>query len=401
MQILVVNPTLISKSLGACEQDRLANVRDLLRLGHEVRVLSRASPHVNQTESERHYTAMGAQATILPPPTQRWQPSRVRDIAFLDGAAWDYGNPDFLKALMTILTTWNPAIVWCHASYLWPPALFAKQRGFPAVLRSVNNEARHLTDLGMTLGNRLRYVGKRLGEARVTHASVLAAITPVEQAEYAQTNPCANVHLLPLRTLPGLLRHTPRAASDGPLRVYFMGASYNVRHNLSALEFVVQEIAPRLRQAVPGGFEIHVLGGKVPERVAALAAPDLIFAGYVPDLDGYLSQMDIALAPRLSGEGMQQKLFESLCRGFPTITHPAALGGYSFEDGTHMMLASTPDAYVEALLRLRDPERRAALGSGALARATELFSQSAIDERVRAILYAALGQANAVARRAG
>lgn len=219
MSILVVNPTLARLStLGACEQDRLANVRDLVADSHELRVLSRASPYASEVNSVRYYANIGVEATILPPRIQRWRSSRFRDLAFLDGAVWDYGSPNFLRTLGTLLATWRPTLVWCHASYVWPSSLFAKRLGVPVILRSVSNEAHHLTGWGWTLGNRVRYLSKRLGEYCVTHASVRAAITPVKQAEYAHATPRATVHLLPLRTLPGLLNRTPRAPSDGPLR---------------------------------------------------------------------------------------------------------------------------------------------------------------------------------------
>ncbi|HVO41216.1 MAG TPA: hypothetical protein VMT34_01275, partial [Aggregatilineales bacterium] len=60
MRILVINPTLVRlNALGACEQDRLANVYDLLRLGHEVRLLTRTSSYQSIEESTQFYDGQG------------------------------------------------------------------------------------------------------------------------------------------------------------------------------------------------------------------------------------------------------------------------------------------------------------------------------------------------------
>jgi glycosyltransferase involved in cell wall biosynthesis len=390
MRVLVINPALLRfDSLGACEQDRLAHIRDLTRLGHDVRLLTRASPHHTVERAQQYYLEAHFEAQVAPPPSQRWTLSRLRDLAFLDGAAWEYGSPDFLETINRALDTWQPQLVWCHGSYLWAAARFARHR-VPTVIRSVNYEPNQLEERSSAAAYWVRYLGKQLGEQRATHSTVLAAITPDEQTLYQRINPRARVELLPLRTLPDLLKATPRPNASLPLRIFFMGASYNVPHNLAALEFVVTSLAPHLRASAPGTFEFHILGSKVPKKLLDYAAPDLIFAGYVPDLDAYLAQMDIALAPRLSGVGMQQKVFEPLCRGFPTITHPQALAGYAFEDGKQVLLGSTVSDYGAALFSLKDVARRRELGENALQRASELFSREVMDSRLQSILDTAL-----------
>ncbi len=393
MRILVVNPALIRlDALGACEQDRLANIHDLLRLGHDVRLLTRTIDHKSVAETTHYYRDQQIDARVLQPLARRWVPQRLRDIAYLDGAAWTYGAPDFLAALGDWLSDWQPDLVWCHASYLWAPALFARRQGVPAVVRSVNYEPGHfISESGWRKAIGPRYVGKYYGEWRATCATVLAAITPVEQARYHRINRRADVRLLPLRSLPDMLHFTPRAPAQPPLRVFFLGASYNISHNARALEFILTRIVPPVRAQAPGEFEFHLLGSKVPPYLHRLAAPDVVFAGYVPHLADYLANMDIALVPRLAGSGMQQKIFEPLCRGFPTITHRSALAGYQFEDGKHTLLAETATDYVGHLLRLRDGALRQELGQNAQAQARQLFDRAAMDARIQAILSAATG----------
>jgi len=175
-----------------------------------------------------------------------------------------------------------------------------------------------------------------------------------------------------------------------PLRVFFMGASYNISHNLAGLAFIVHEIIPAIRAVAPHCFEFHILGSKVPASIGKLAAPDLSFDGYVPNLTQYLTMMDIALMPSLFGVGMQQKVFESLCRGFPTITHPQALAGYPFEPGVHVMVATDKAGFVAHLLTLQDAVYRQHIALQAVTRATKLFSHTALMQAMNEILVKAV-----------
>jgi glycosyltransferase involved in cell wall biosynthesis len=395
MRILVINPLLPSlKMLGACEQDRLISLDDLQRLGHDVHVLTLSNPHHPLVEHQAYYAKRGVvQVKVVPYPRQRLSPARLRNVAYLlDGAAWEYATPRFRQAVEKALQQVKPDVVWCHTSYLWPPARMASHHGFPTVIRSVNYESSHvLQEDGRTLGNWLRYFGKEMGERwAARRSSVLAAITPDEQQIYQAMAPGHPIHLLPLRTLPRLLRPPHRVLDRRPLHVFFMGASYNVPHNRAALDFVVGQVVPRVRNAAPERFVFHVIGGKIPHEMRNYAAPDLILDGYVDDIDAHLDKMDIALVPSRFGQGMQQKVFEALCRGFPTITTHRALAGYLFEDASSIMLADDAEASAAQLLRLEDPALRARTAAGASQQAAALFSQPVLDSCMAAILAAAI-----------
>jgi hypothetical protein len=393
MRILVLKPMLPRyDALGACEQDHIACTTSLITQGHTVRMLTRANSRHTPEQTVSFYADWGIEAESLPFRRQRLAPSRFTDAAYLDGAAWVHALPDWLDALDHCLRDWTPDLLWCLGSYNWPPAAYAKRHGFRTVIRSDNYEPLHMLDeKGSAGANRIRYFGKVLSERRaLANANVLAAITPAEQRIYQKVNPRADVRLLPLCALPYLLKRQPRRVYAKPLRVFFMGSTYNVPHNLAALNFVVDEVVPGARAAAPGAFEFHVLGSKVPPEVSAQAAPDLIFDGFVPDLDAHLDTMDIALIPSLFGHGMQQKVFEPLCRGLPTITHGRALAGYPFEDGASVLLASDAESYVRQLVRLQDRGLRDRLAVGAYERASSLFNQAQMDSYIGEIVAGAM-----------
>jgi glycosyltransferase involved in cell wall biosynthesis len=394
MRVLIVNPEVPRlHSLGACEQDRLVNAADLQRYGYEVRLLTRANPHNSIPENEQFYAKHGVQATVtaFSPPSRA--PYRFGDVANIDGAAWVYGMPDFRTATDAVLDEWKPDLVWCHTSFSWHPAFRAKLRGIPTVIRSTNYEPNQLVyETRRTAGQYVRYFGKLYSERRTLQgASVLAAITPFEASIYSRIAATIKsdtpVEVLPLRTLPALLRNPVPAREHAPLRVFMMGSSYNMSHNRVALEFIVRDLAPIMRERAPGAFEFHILGSKVPDELKRqFAAPDVIFDGYVEDLEAHLNTMDIALAPSLIGAGMQQKVFEPICRGFPTVTHTRALAGYALENGKHILTGNNLGEVAAALTSLRDPALRTRIAADGAARARDLFSQQVIDAKVNAII---------------
>jgi len=397
-RILVVYPAVPNyQALGAASQDQMAHLADFLRLGYSVHLVTRGSPYRALEEGKQFYQRYGIEADLVPWTTRNYIGRRLRDIAFLDGMAWDYAKPDFQEVVRRMIVEWKPDLVWCHTTFLWSAAALASRFNIPAVIRSINFEPNELRHSSATKGllNQLRMRGKWLGEKRaMKNASVLVPITPEEATIYRSLDPRINLAVLPLGTLSRLLT-IPYAARDrSPLHVYFMGSTYSVAHNRAALEFIVQQVVPEVRRLAPGAFVFHILGRHVPSPLANLATPDLVFEGFVPDLDPFLAGMDIALVPSLFGPGMQQKIFEPLARAFPTITQRRGLGGYNFEGDVHLLLAEDAQDFARQLIRLQSHALRNALSKNVRQRAIELFSQDQLDAVLQSIFDQALQTAS-------
>lgn len=382
MRVLVINPMFTRYGmLGACEQDCLATIRNLKELGHEVRLLTMNNSFNSLDEGKTFYADQGVTVELVAYEQHKLDWRRLRDPAFLDGASWECAQQHMTAAMEEMLDRWQPEFVWSRTTFSWALARLARRRGIPTVIRSVNYEPDHeYLEEGNWLANQIRYYGKVLSERRcLQHSDVLVAITPDEQHIYQRLARGATIDLLPLHSLPRLLRPPHRVLDQKPLRVFCMGSSYNVPHNLAALEFVVEEIVPLARQNTPDVFEFHVMGGKVPPHVTRHAAPDLVFDGFVPNIDAHLQTMDIALVPSLYGQGMQQKIFEPLCRGFPTLTNRRALAGYPYQHDESVLVAETAEDYVRQLCRLQDPALRAKLAEDASRQSHHLFSAERIE----------------------
>lgn len=383
-KILVVTPRFPYPEAGACEQDRAEGIRQLRRLGYEVRVLAKYFDWQNPKEIETQWERERVPVTLVPY-------SQGRPLSFflthpwrLDGAAAEYAEPRIQSALRRILRSYKPDLVWFDYTYLWPLFGAVREHRLPIVVRSINVEARHFLDEdGRTLLHYLKYPPKMATEfITARRADAVLAITPREELFYHHLG-ARRAATLPLRSLPGKFgAHSPRRV-DGVWNAFFCGSTYSVAHNRRALEFVARELAPFAERAFPGAFMFFVTGAKFPKDIRENLPPNVRYVGFVKDMEAFLADMDIAVSPSFFGAGMQQKIFEPLARGFPTITNRRGLSGYDFVCGEDVLCADTAREYVAALDILRSFETRARLSAHAKEKSAVQFSQDALDAIVK------------------
>jgi glycosyltransferase involved in cell wall biosynthesis len=392
----MVMPSIPYPESGAEQSDRASGIRQLSRLGYEVKVLAKATIRQTTEVAETAARAFGVPIRSAPyvysntvlDRTARTKKffRKLANPAFLDGAALEYAEPGIQALLEEELGTWKPDLVWFEYTYLWPLYPLVRKHGVPIVTRSLNFEPKHfLEEDGATFLNKLRATPKYASERRsIRWSDAVFAITPNEEAIY---RPDAKVvATLPLRGLPAFFGRQHAIREQKPLRVFFMGSTYNVSHNREALAFLAKEVLPQANTRFPRAFSFHILGGKVPEDIAATLRGSATVHGYVDDLDSMLETMDVALIPSLSGAGMQQKIFEPLCRGIPTIASPRGIAGYPFKAGKHYLGASSAAEFVAALAALRDPKIRQRLGAAARNLSRQLFAENVLDATVQGVL---------------
>lgn len=387
MRLLVVTPWIPYPITGADQQDRFYGFKQLQRLGHDVRVIAKIHAFQPEAEVRAFYEKEGIDLELVP-----YAPSlagvlaknlhRVAaEPALLDGAALEYLEPGIVRAVETRVRDWKPDAALVEFSFLWPMNVLLRRLGVPVVMRSANNEAQQAIDehRGSPL-HRVLAIPKFRGERLAARTcDVMLAITPWERAWYERCG-AKDVDVLPLRGLFRTMRPRTHAPKD-VLDVVFLGSSYTNGHNRDALRFVLERVVPLLRERMPGAYRVHVTGKKFPESFTRFTGPDVEVHGFIPELDAFLDTMDVALCPSVTGQGMQQKVYEPLCCGLPLVTHHTA--GYPFEHGVHALFATEPAEYAAHVGTLRDASIRQKLADAAAKRADECFSQDANDRVVR------------------
>lgn len=373
---------------GASESDRAHGIQQLIRLGYDIRVITKVS---KDKISSVQPIAETLGIKIYPVPYRNYSVVKkyVRMLGSrprtLDGAAYEYAEPWITEVFDKQYQRFKPDWVWLDMTFIWPLATRINRAQTKVVLRSQNDEALHfLEEEGNSLINRLIYKAKMHTESYAAKiADVLFAITPHEEDFYRSLGG-KKVFTLPLRGLSQLLSESKFIQDKPPYHVYFPCSTFNVKHNKRALQMILCEIAPMIEKQVPGVFHFHIFGTKFPKEYANYLNAMVTHDGSVVDINA--DEMDIALVPSLSGRGMQQKIFEPLSRGIPTITSARGINGYPFNDGEQVVLATSAGEYVSALISLQDSNLRKHLSKNAIKTAQQLFSQERLDTIVKSAL---------------
>jgi glycosyltransferase involved in cell wall biosynthesis len=162
--------------------------------------------------------------------------------------------------------------------------------------------------------------------------------------------PSAAIHRIPI------LREAPvRLPQAGPRAgVVFIGG-YDHTPNVDAVRWFVREVWPILRSK---GFEHRfiIAGSHVPPEIAALADDDIEVRGYVEDLAALFAECRMSVAPLRYGGGIKGKIVSSLSHGVPVVATSMAAEGMALRAGHDILVADTPEAMADEMIRLTEDD---------------------------------------------
>lgn len=105
--------------------------------------------------------------------------------------------------------------------------------------------------------------------------------------------------------------------------------------------------------------KLYILGKSPDERIykAAKKDPQIIFTGFVKELDTYLQKTRVYIAPLRFGSGMKVKVLEGLYRGTPCVTTSVGAEGLNVRNGEEILIADEPEGFTRACLNLLEDEQ--------------------------------------------
>lgn len=127
--------------------------------------------------------------------------------------------------------------------------------------------------------------------------------------------------------------------------------------NEEAVEWFLVNVWPRLSAELPDG-RLHIYGGDVPPRLAALVArhPGVSLEGWVADVAQAYDRCRVFVAPLQSGAGIKGKVIGALSHGVPCVVSPVAAEGIPVADGVDAAIAGDPEAWARAIVGLHQNE---------------------------------------------
>jgi GT2 family glycosyltransferase len=182
--------------------------------------------------------------------------------------------------------------------------------------------------------------------AVIRRVDVTLVVSPIEVEVLRREAPEAQVLLLTNIHEP-IGGGRPLAERDG---IVFIGG-FQHPPNTDAVLWYAREVLPLLRVRLPG-VKTTIVGSKVPATIRALAAPDFVVAGYVPDVSPFFTGCRVSIAPLRYGAGVKGKVNLAMSYGLPVVATSAAVEGMHLTPGDDVLIADDAEGFGAAIERL-------------------------------------------------
>ncbi|NBE98015.1 glycosyltransferase [Nonomuraea sp. KC401] len=126
--------------------------------------------------------------------------------------------------------------------------------------------------------------------------------------------------------------------------------------NVLAAHHLLDEICPRLGQALPG-LGVVIAGARPGMSLLERRYPDNARLTADPATMDPLWPGAVLVVPLVTGGGSRLKILEAFARGCPVVSSPKGIEGIDATAGVHYLLARSPQETVESIVRLiNNPE---------------------------------------------
>jgi GT2 family glycosyltransferase/glycosyltransferase involved in cell wall biosynthesis len=173
---------------------------------------------------------------------------------------------------------------------------------------------------------------------------------------------------------------------EGRSGICFIGG---FRHppNADGICWFVREIWPLVLERCAEAALLIVGSHMTPEVYALSAHRGVEVVGFVDDLEGFLNQRRLSIAPLRYGAGAKGKVAGSLAQGVPVVCTPIAAEGMQLRPGHNVLVGATPQEFAEHVATLlTSDETWHRLSAAGIEFARNVTSRASVGERLRALL---------------
>ncbi len=123
--------------------------------------------------------------------------------------------------------------------------------------------------------------------------------------------------------------------------------------NVDGVRWFADEIWPRIR-AKRRAARFVIAGARPPRIIRDLSTREagIDVRGYLPDPAALLARAGVFIVPLRTGSGMRVKILTAMTHGVPVVTTSVGCEGIQVVSGQHVLVADTPEAFADAVLRV-------------------------------------------------
>jgi sugar transferase (PEP-CTERM/EpsH1 system associated) len=184
---------------------------------------------------------------------------------------------------------------------------------------------------------------------------------------------------------------SPSGQAYDPDTICFVGRMDYYPNQECMFEFCTK-VLPRVQARRPQA-KLLIVGADPSRAVKKLGdLPGVTVTGSVADVRPYLGRSALMVAPLNIARGTQNKILEAMSAGVPVVASRVAAGGVDALANDHFLIASTPEEYACAVLRILDhPAQRQQLSAAARDRMLSKHAWNRSMQRLDSIIDRCLG----------
>ena len=331
----------------------------LCDLGHEVKVLSATSDKhpVRYSDIDDDYLTKTAFEAVYFDLSIHPLDAAV---ALLCGESYNvkrFENKAMEEKLGMLLTLEDFDVVHVESLFMTPylPVIRRHSKA-PVILRAHNVEHQIWQQMAQTERNPLkRWYLKKLALAlrhyeleKMNDYDGIACITAHDADTFRQLG-CRR----PIVDIPFGIT-SPQAENVEPdICSLFHIGSMDWRPNEDAVRWFLTDVWPFVHKAMPH-LQFIVAGRKMPADLMTLQQDGVHVVGEVDDSLHFMATKQINVVPLLSGSGIRVKIIEAMSMGKTVITTTVGARGIDYSDGHNLLIADTPQQFVDAIRRCVD-----------------------------------------------
>ncbi|MBP6084694.1 glycosyltransferase family 4 protein [Candidatus Gracilibacteria bacterium] len=129
-------------------------------------------------------------------------------------------------------------------------------------------------------------------------------------------------------------------------KIGFIG-HLNYQPNIQAVQYIIDRIAPQVYQY--DKEIVFLIAGVGMDKSRFKNIPNVQYVGYVPTVEAFLQDVDLAICPLTEGSGTRLKIVDYLSRGIPTISTSKGIEGLEDTIEECIILENNIDAYANKI----------------------------------------------------
>ncbi|MBO4589274.1 MAG: glycosyltransferase [Bacteroidales bacterium] len=282
-----------------------------------------------------------------------------------------YVSSAFESKLIQVLKSEQFDVVHVESVFLTPyVATIRKYSSAKIVLRAHNIEHRIWRQLSRGEHNPFRkWYLKHLAMAlevyergHVNDYDGVVCITDQDAEAYRQMGCRRPMCVVPFAVEP---HSVSSAVSVQPFTLFHIG-SMDWKPNVEAIDWFLSKVWPLLHRELPQ-TRFFIAGRRMPQRLLDSHIDGVSVVGEVDDAMRFMADKSVNVVPLLSGSGIRVKILEAMSMGKPIVATAVAARGIKYTDGKNILIADTPQAFVDCVRRcLSEPATAASMGSAAV-----------------------------------